>query len=390
MQAPENFRYKPSARSQKANAFLVMDMLRNAKALADAGENIVHMEAGQPFGPPPRKVVEAAQSALASDKLGYTQSCGLPELRERIARHYKESYQVDVDPARIIVTTGSSGGFILAFLAAFDAGARVGLTSPGYPAYRNIFRSLEIDVTDIPVHAENRWAPCPETIAKLGRSGEIDGLLLASPANPTGTMVTPETLATLSKTCADNNLWFISDEIYHRLNYTVPNATALTSNDKAIVINSFSKYYCMTGWRIGWMIVPDELVRPCEILAQNMFISAPTLSQIASIAAFDATEELEQRKADYAANRELLLNDLPSVGLDRIAPADGAFYLYADVSKYTNDSLAFATKMLNEIGVGMTPGVDFDAENGHKFLRMSFAGAKSDMEEAVKRLKGWL
>jgi aspartate/methionine/tyrosine aminotransferase len=367
-----------------------MDMMREAGTLAAAGADILHMEVGQPSGPPPQRVVEAAKRALQSDKIGYTEARGLLALRERIAAHYQETYGVAVDPEQVVVTTGSSGSFVLAFLAAFDAGARVALTSPGYPAYRNIFNALGIDVADIETSAADRWAPTVAAVRDLVSHGGLDGLLVASPANPTGTMLMPDTLAALAATCAENGIWFISDEIYHGLDYAVPKATALTTNPDSIVINSFSKYYCMTGWRIGWMILPPSLVRTAEVLSQSLYISAPTLSQYAAIAAFDAIDELEERKAIYAGNRDYLLDALPGIGIEDFAPVDGAFYLYADVGRFTNDSFAFAQKMLGEIGVAMTPGADFDPERGHRYLRMSFAGSRAEMEGAVTRLKDWL
>ena len=380
----------PSSRAAAVAPFLVMDMLREASSLTAAGADIVHMEAGQPSAPPPRAVVEAARWALDTDKIGYTESQGLPALRDRIAQYYADTYRVDVDPRQVVVTTGSSGSFVLAFLAAFDPGARVALTSPGYPAYRNILHALGIEVVDIATTAADRWAPTVETVTQLATEDNLDGLLVASPANPTGTMLMPETLAALARTCDEHGLWFVSDEIYHRLEYSVPIATALATSRNAIVINSFSKYYCMTGWRIGWMIVPPGLVRTAEILSQSLYISAPTLSQYAAIAAFEATEELEQRKAVYAENRAILLDALPEIGIDKFSPVDGAFYIYADVGRFTNDSFAFAEKMLREIGVATTPGADFDTERGHRYLRLSFAGHRQEIETAIGRLKTWL
>ncbi len=379
----------PSRRSAAVQPFIVMDMFREANALAAVGHDVLHMSAGQPAGGPPQKVVEAAREALNGAYLGYTDSLGLPVLRERIARHYGETYGVEIDPGRVVVTTGSSGAFILSFLACFDDGNKVGLTVPGYPAYSNIMSALDIEVTSIEVDARNRWAPTPEQISKACENG-LSGLLLASPANPTGTMVTPDNLAAISRTCAARNIWFISDEIYHGLNYEMPQATALTSNADAIIINSFSKYYCMTGWRIGWMIVPESLIRPVECLAQSLFISPPTLSQYAAVAAFDATEELEQRKAQYRQNRDFLLRELPGLGLGNLSPADGAFYLYADVANLTNDSFSFAQAMLKEAHVAVSPGADFDADRGNRFLRLSFAGSMEHMEMAVERLARWL
>ena len=381
---------KPSRRASTVAPFLAMDMLREAGSLGAAGADIVHMEVGQPSGLPPKLVAEAAERALRSDQIGYTEAKGLPALRQRIAAHYAEAYGVSVDPEQVVVTTGSSGSFVLAFLAAFDAGANVALASPGYPAYRNIFKALGINVVDIPTSAADRWAPTVDAVRELVTNGGVEGLLVASPGNPTGTMLKPETLAALAETCSQNGTWFISDEIYHGLEYAVPIATALTTSRDAIVINSFSKYYCMTGWRIGWMIVPPSLIRTAEVLSQSLYISAPTLSQHAAIAAFDAIEELEQRKAVYAGNRELLLDALPQLGIEDFSPVDGAFYIYADVGRFTNDSFAFAQKMLSEIGVATTPGADFDPERGHRYLRLSFAGSRGEMEKAVSRLRGWL
>ncbi len=381
---------KPSRRSSGVAPFLVMDMLRQATRLRAAGNDIVHMEAGQPSGSAPRKVIEAAKKALHDETIGYTESLGLPALRERIARYYADTHGVAVDPGRVVITTGSSGSFVLAFLAAFDAGDRVGLTSPGYPAYRNIFNALDVEVADIETSAATRWAPTVESIVDLADHGGLNGLLVASPANPTGTMLKPETLAALAGVCRERGIWFISDEIYHGLHYTMQPATALSTNPDAIVINSFSKYYCMTGWRIGWMVVPECLARVCEVLSQSLYISAPTLSQIAAVAAFDATDELEQRKAQYAANREFLLDALPGIGIDDFSPVDGAFYIYADVGRFTNDSFAFAQKALAETGVALTPGADFDPERGHRYIRISFAGAHEQMRQGIDRLGRWL
>ena len=379
----------PSRRAEQVQPFIVMDMFREATKLAADGHDVVHMSAGQPAAGPPRKVVEAARKALDGAYMGYTESMGLTALRERIAQHYGETYDISVDPAQIVVTTGSSGSFVLSFMACFDSGDKVGLTSPGYPAYRNILSSLGIRIHDIEVDARSRWAPTHDQIGHACSKG-LKGLLLASPANPTGTMLTPETLEDVATTCRNRNVWFISDELYHGLNYEMPLDTALAFNNDAVVINSFSKYYCMTGWRIGWMVLPDVLTRPVERLAQSLYISAPTLSQYAAIAAFDANDELEERKAQYRANRDFLLRELPGIGLGELAPADGAFYLYADVGNLTNDSFAFAQDMLNQAHVATTPGADFDAGRGHRFLRLSFAGSIEEMEKAVERLGRWL
>ena len=374
----------------RVKPFLVMDMLRAANELEQTGTRVVHMEAGQPSGPAPRRAIEAAQALLDAGPIGYTEATGIPPLRERIARYYRERHGVEVSPERVIVTTGSSGAFILSFLAAFEIGARVALAVPGYPAYRNILASLGIDVVDIRTGPENRWTPTADDIAALARVDGLNGVLVASPANPTGTMVAPEALAELVSATADHNAWFISDEIYHGLTYGMPEATALAYDDNAIIINSFSKYYCMTGWRIGWMVVPECLVRTVECLAQNLFISPPALSQVAALAAFDTTDELEARRQRYAENRAFLLEALPRLGFTEFTPVDGAFYIYTNVSRFSNDSLSFARSMLDEIGVATTPGADFDAADGHRWLRMSFAGSLDDMHEAVRRLETWL
>jgi len=385
---------KISKRASTVQPFLVMDMMRQAAILEAAGTNIIHMEVGQPSGGPPAKVIEAAQTALQKERLGYVDALGIPPLRERIARHYKETYGVDVSPQRIIVTTGSSAAFVLAFTACFDRGQKIGLATPGYPAYRNILAATDLETIDIPTSAETRWAPAVDDVRERALAGKLDGLLVASPANPTGTMMAPQDLAALLKTCKETGVRFISDEIYHELTWQEQGgqeqATALQFDPDAIVINSFSKYYCMTGWRVGWMVVPEDLVRPLECLSQNLYISTPAISQYAALAAFEAREELDQRKAVYAANREYLMNELPRIGIDKFTPVDGAFYIYADVSKFTNDSLDFTSRMVKEAGVATTTGLDFDPKEGNRHIRMSFAGSNEEMKEAVKRLKGWL
>ena len=381
-----------SRRAASVEPFLVMDMMAQAGKLERAGTKIIHMEVGQPSGGPAKKVIEAAERALKTERLGYVDALGYGPLRERIALHYKQTYGVDISPERVVVTSGSSAAFVLAFTACFDHGQKVGLATPGYPAYRNILKSVDLQVEDIQTTAATRWAPSVDDIKGRG----LDGVLVASPANPTGTMLPPQDLQNLLAASKKADVHFISDEIYHELVWSEqssdvpPQATALQFDDDAIVINSFSKYYCMTGWRVGWMIVPQNLVRPIECLSQNLYISTAAISQYAALAAFDAREELDQRKAVYAANREFLMNELPTIGLDKFTPVDGAFYIYADVSKFTNDSAAFAKKMLNEAGVAATTGLDFDPYEGKTHLRFSFAGSQLEMQEAVKRLKAWL
>jgi len=377
-----------SKRSAVVKPFLAMDMMREANAREAAGSDIIHMEVGQPSSPPPRAVVEAARKALDSELIGYTNALGLPQLRERIALHYLDTYGVRVPAERIVVTTGSSAGFVLAFLAAFEAGDKVALPMPGYPAYKNLLAGLGLEMVELATGPKTRWAADPAEIAAMG--GDIQGVLIASPNNPTGTMMTPDALRQVCDACKAAGLWFISDEIYHGLTYGVEQATALQFSDDAIIINSFSKYFCMTGWRIGWMVVPERMLRAVECLAQSLYISAPTLSQFAAMGAFEAREETEALKAAYAANREILLEELPKAGFSEFTPVDGAFYIYTDVSRFTNDSFAFAEKMLREIGVATTPGADFDNVRGSRFLRMSFAGSTLHMNDAVTRLKTWL
>ena len=367
--------------------FIVMDVMSAAAAREQAGDDVLHLEVGQPSTGAPAGALEAAAAALASERLGYTVALGIPPLRRRIARHYREAYGVAVDDAQVVVTTGSSGGFIIAFAAAFDPGDRVALAAPGYPAYRNILTALGCVPVEIPTGPNTRFQPTPELLD--GLADPVDGLIVASPANPTGTMLSADELAALATYCADRGIRMISDEIYHGITYGHETATA-AGDAHAVTINSFSKYYSMTGWRLGWMVVPQDLVRAVECLTQNLFISAPTLSQIAGVAAFDCGAELDRNVARYAANRQVLLEGLPKLGIDRLAPADGAFYIYADISHLTDDSVGFCRRLLNETGIAATPGVDFDPERGHRTLRFSFAGATDDMEKAVARLGRWL
>ncbi len=376
------------ARRSRIPPFIVMDVLRDANAREAAGEEVLHLEVGQPGTPAPGAVREAAKAALEGQRLGYTDALGIPSLRARIARSYAESYGVELDPARVVVTTGSSGGFLLSFLASFEAGDRVALAAPGYPAYRNILNALGVEPVLLACEAEHRFQPTPELLERV--PGALDGLIVASPSNPTGTMLGREELAALAGYCAERGLRIVSDEIYHGITYEAPAVSALELTDQAVVINSFSKYYSMTGWRLGWMVLPEDLLRPVECLAQNLFISPPSLSQVAGEAVFDCRAELDGYVAGYARNRALLLERLPRAGFDRLAPADGAFYLYADVAALTNDSNDFCHRMLAETGVAITPGVDFDPERGHHFVRFSFAGPEADMAAAAGRLEDWL
>lgn len=368
--------------------FIVMDVMSAAAERAATHGDVLHLEVGQPSTAAPRGVIEAARHALETEKIGYTVALGIPALRRRIAQHYRERYGVDLPAERIVVTTGSSAGFLLSFLAAFEPGDRVALAAPGYPAYRNILRALDIVPVEIPTGPETRYQPTPALVEAL--DPRPDGLIVASPANPTGTMLGTAEMAELSRYCEEAGIRLVSDEIYHDITYGHEQATAAAHGEHAIVINSFSKYYSMTGWRLGWMVVPSDLCRAVECLAQNFFISAPTLSQHAGVAAFDCREELDRNVARYAANRDLLLAELPKAGFDRLAPADGAFYIYAEIGHLTNDSDAFCKRMLSETGIAATPGLDFDPARGHATMRFSFAGSTEDMADAAERLKRWL
>jgi len=378
-----------SRRSSAVPAFIVMDVMQAAADKEARGQPVIHMEVGQPGTPAPRSALQAVQRALGSETLGYTMALGLPALRARIARHYADRYGVAVSPERVIVTAGSSAAFVLGFLALFDVGAKVGLPSPGYPCYRHILTALGQAPVILETDAASRWMPTAAQIEDCARREALAGLVIASPANPTGTMLEPGRLAEIAAACARNRVWLVSDEIYHGLAYGPKEETALAYSDQAIVINSFSKYFSMTGWRVGWLVVPEGLVRPIERLAQNLYISPPAVSQVAALASFDGTDELEANKRVYAANRALLLEELPKAGLDGIVPADGAFYLYVDVGAFTTDSVAFTREMLADLGIAATPGVDFDAERGSRYVRFCYAGTTSDMAEAARRLQGW-
>ena len=379
----------PARRSAVA-PFLAMDVFKEAARLAQSGMDIVRMEAGEPGAPAPRRVRDAAIRALDAGQIGYTQTLGIPSLRQAIAGHYRQTYGASVDSGRVAVTTGSSGGFVLAFLGLFDVGARVAIASPGYPAYRNILEALGVEVVALSTRAADRHVVTGSMIEAAHAEQKLDGVLLMSPANPTGTMMTEEVLRDVCATCERLGVKFISDEIYHGLTYEFPAQTALKYSDSAIIVNSFSKYYCMTGWRIGWLVLPEPIVRPVEKLAQSLAISAPTLSQIAAEAAFDACDELEVVRRGYAESRAMLMQELPGIGLADFHPVDGAFYVYVDVSRFTNDSMAFCKRMLDEARVAATPGVDFDREHGSNSLRLSFAGTPDDVRKGISRLKAWL
>jgi aspartate/methionine/tyrosine aminotransferase len=378
----------PSRRSQ-VSSFIAMDVLSAAGAIERDGGHVVHLEIGEPGAPPPRLAREAAIAALNGGRIGYTEALGRSSLRERISRHYRDTYDVHVPAERIVVTTGSSGGFLLSFLALFDAGARIAISAPGYPAYLNIMQALDLVAVALETGPESHYVVTAAMIEAAHSERPLDGVLLMSPANPSGTMMTRDDLAAVCATCDRLGLAFISDEIYHGLTYKEPAETALAFSPNAIVVNSFSKYYCMTGWRVGWLVLPEPLIRTVERLQQNLSISVPFLSQVAAEAAFEATAELEAVKAGYARNRALLLDALPKLGLTDFHPVDGAFYVYADIGRYTNDSVAFCRRMLEEAHVATTPGLDFDRARGSRTLRISFAGSESDVAEGLKRLQSW-
>jgi aspartate/methionine/tyrosine aminotransferase len=382
-------RLKPSSRSA-IDPFIVMEVMRAAADREHAGERVIHMEVGQPGVPAPAPVLDAARAALADGALGYTEALGLRSLRARIARHYAEAYRLEVPMERIAITTGSSAAFNMAFIAAFEAGDRIALAAPGYPAYRNLAFALGLETVDMPVDASTGYALTPAMLEKAHAEKPLAGVLVASPANPTGTIMSPAALKALIDAASDLGIAFISDEIYHRLVYAGTAATALEFSSDAIVVNSFSKYYCMTGWRVGWMVTPDPLLQPVERIAQNLAICAPTISQRAALAAFEATPALDAIRDGYAANRRLLLERLPEIGFEDLFPVDGAFYVYASVRRFANDSLQFTSRMLAEAGVAATPGHDFDQQRGGGFVRFSFAGTNADMAEGMDRLSHWL
>jgi len=379
----------PSGRSG-VPPFMVMDVMAAAARLEAQGRRIVHMEVGQPAVGAPAAAIAAVRAALGSAPHGYTETLGIASLRRRIARAYAEWHGIDIATERIVVTTGSSAGFMLAFLSAFEAGDRVAVALPGYPPYRHILSALGCEVVAIETCAETRWSITGESLLAQHRIKPLKGVIVASPANPTGTMMTAKAFAGLIGCAEDAGITVISDEIYHGLDYAFRAESAARFSPDAIIINSFSKYFCMTGWRIGWMVVPPALVRAIERLQQNLAISVPTLSQIAAEAAFAGRDELEAIKHGYEDNRRLLVDALPRAGLTSFLPVDGAFYLYADISHFADDSYDFAKRMLEEAGVAATPGVDFDPVRGQHFLRLCYAGSREDMHEAVARIDGWL
>jgi aspartate/methionine/tyrosine aminotransferase len=374
--------------------FYVMDVWLAAAERQRTHGDLVNLSAGQPSVGAPEPVRAAAAAALAANTLGYTVALGTPELREAIAQSYADNHGLAVDAADVVITTGSSGGFLLTFLACFDIGDRVAVTSPGYPCYRNILSALGCEVVDIPCGEDTRFQPTAQLLADVHAQRRLDGVVVASPANPTGTVIPPEELAAIASWCADNGVRLISDEVYHGLVYPGAPETSCawaTSRD-AVVVNSFSKYFAMTGWRLGWLLVPQSLRRAVDCLTGNFTICPPVLSQFAAVAAFTAESiaESDGHLQHYGTNRQRLLNGLRDIGIDRLAPTDGAFYVYADVSNFTSDALTFCEKMLSDTGVAIAPGIDFDTARGHSFVRLSFAGPTSDIDEAVARIGAWL
>lgn len=388
-------RRRPPGVSRRAGTvppFIVMEVMKAANARAATGADVLHLEVGQPgLGAPPRALEAAAaaiRASVAGAGLGYTEALGAPPLRRRIARHYAEWYGVDVSPERVAVTAGASGAFILAFLAAFDAGDRVAVPEPGYPAYRNILRALDVEVVPLPVGPETRFQPTAEHVAAV--TGPLHGLVVASPANPTGTMFREPDLRALAGACRARGTRLVVDEIYHGICYEDRPGTVLGLAPEAIVANSFSKYFCMTGWRLGWLVLPPDLVPPVERLAQNLYIAPSSVAQAAALGAFEDQAELDRRIDAYRRNRDRLSAGLRRAGVGRTAPPDGAFYLYADVADLTDDSVAFCGEILARTGVALTPGVDFDEPRGHRHVRLSFAGDPATVDEAAARLERFL
>jgi aspartate/methionine/tyrosine aminotransferase len=374
-----------SSRGQ-VDPFIVMDMVAEANRLEALGRRIIHMEVGQPSTPAPKAALAAVSAQLGAQALGYTESLGIPALRAGIAGLYQRWYGVDLDPARVIVTAGSSGAFLLAFTALFEAGDRVGAGAPGYPSYRQILKALSLQPVGIATSLENRLQLVPSDLDDV----DLKGLIVASPGNPSGTMLSKTALADLIGYAQRRGISFVSDEIYHGLHYGARAHSALEISDDVYVINSFSKYFSMTGWRVGWMVVPEDHIRTIERLAQNMFICAPHVSQVAALAALDCVDEMEANRTVYSENRRLMLEGLPRAGFTKIAPPDGAFYIYADVSDFTTDSLGFAKDILDKVGVAVTPGLDFDPARGHQTLRFSYARGTADIVEGLARLTDYM
>lgn len=380
----------PLSRRGEIPPFVVMEVAKAAAELERAGRPVFHLEVGQPSTPAPALARAAAAQALEEDILGYTLATGLHRLRSRIVEHYRRVHGIDVPIDRVVATTGSSGGFLLAFLAAFDGKARVAIAAPSYPCYRNILGALDVEVVAIPCGPETRYQLTPALIEEAARvGGAFDGVIVASPSNPTGSIISAAEMKALADYCRAARMTLISDEIYQGIQYDVPVVTAAALDEEAIVLNSFSKYFSMTGWRIGWMITPPSLLRGVEKLAQNFFISPPAISQLAAAAAFDATEELDGHVRRYRRNHDLVMAALPALGINQYAPPDGAFYVYADISHLTDDSVRFCADLLQATGVAITPGIDFDRERGHRTIRISYCTDTAAVAEAMERLKAF-
>ena len=376
---------KNSARGS-VDPFIVMDVMEAASKIEKAGHDVIHLEVGQPGTSAPILAKESVIDSLSASTLGYTVALGIPELRKKIAELYWHWYKVKVDPQRIIVTPGSSGAFILAFTGLFDVGDSVGIGSPGYPSYRQILKALSLNTVTIKALSDNKFQPVPTDVM----NNKLDGLLVASPANPTGSMLNRDELEKLMAACKKKETAFISDEIYHGIEYETRAVSALEVSDDCFVINSFSKYFSMTGWRLGWIVVPNKHIRQFERLAQNMFICAPHISQIAALGALDSYPELNQNVETYKTNRAMLAEQLPKLGLANFAPPDGAFYFYVDVSEYTDNSVNFANEILDEVNVAVTPGIDFDPDRGLKTIRLSYACSTPDLKEGLRRLNNFM
>ncbi len=376
-----------ASRRSRIDPFHVMEVMRAAEERVKAGDEVLHLEVGQPSTPAPARALDAAHRALDAERLGYTPAKGIPELREAIARRYAHRHGVEVSPDQVIVTVGASGGFSLAFLSAFDVGDRVAVSAPGYPCYRNVLEAFGIEVVVIPVDATTRFNLTSDL---LSAHGPLDGILVASPANPTGTILTPAELSDIVTHCRQEGIRVVSDEIYHGITFTDEPIQSLVEHDRTgIVLQSFSKYWSMAGWRVGWVIAPDDLVVPMERLKQNLFISAPTIGQVAALGALDADEELEANVVRYARNRPIVLDGLAAMGCTNIAPADGAFYAYAEITHLGQTASELCDRWLHELGVAVTPGIDFDPLRGEGFIRISFSESTDEVTEAMGRLVAW-
>ena len=375
-----------SSQRSRIDPFIVIDIMERAQSVEQKGQSVLHIEVWQPGTSAPKEAKEFLKYSMEDNPMGYTVALGLPDLRKKIAGLYSDWYGLDIDWNRIIITSGSSAGFILAFTALFEQADKVGLANPGYPSYRQILKSLSLETVDIQTKLQNRFQPVPEDIT----NNNLNGILVASPANPTGSMLDKQSLENLINTANENNVSFISDEIYHGIQYENNPTSALEITDNCYVINSFSKYFSMTGWRIGWMVVPDDHVRQVERLSQNLFVCPPHASQVTALASLDANEELQSNVEVYKKNREILLEELPKAGLKKFSPPDGAFYIYVDISEYSNDSLAFCKKVLDEANVAITPGIDFDQKRGNSTIRFSYARSTKDIIEGAKRIKDFM